>query len=165
VLRDTDRYIAIHNASRYVRADVIANVASAYKIRARARQLRLRSAQLRARAQQLSRTQSTADGFEPQASLSPRQVNLRLVDWQSDGCADNDQRRRRSGIRPPLRAAGVIVRPAAESDGPDELDPDEIRATVHRDNSDSVRLLRIQPFPLPGATVEGNPTRLDGPSA
>jgi hypothetical protein len=164
-VRDTDRYTAIHDASRYVRADVTANVASAYKIRARARQLRLRSEQLRARAQQLTRARPDVDGFEPQVSLSPRQVKLGLLDWQSDGCADSDQRRRRSGIRPPLRAAGVIARPAAKPDVPDELDPDEIRATVHRDNSGSVRLPRIQPVPLPGAPVEGNPTRPDGPSA
>jgi hypothetical protein len=72
VLRDTDRYLAIHDASRYVVADVTANVASAYQIRARARQLRLRSGQLRARAQQLTRMQSTVDGFEPQVSLSAR---------------------------------------------------------------------------------------------
>jgi hypothetical protein len=164
VLRDTDRYIAIHDASRYVRADVTAAVASAHRIRARAREVRLRSGQLRARAQQLSRMRSTVDGFEPQVSFSPRPVNLGLLDWHSDGCTDEDQRRRRGGIRPPLRAAGVLDRAAGKSNVPDELDPDEIRATVHRDNSDSIRPLRIQSFPLPGAPVEGNPTRLDGAS-
>ena len=150
---DIDGFAAIHDACRYVRADVTANVAWAYQMRARARQLRLRSGQLRTRAQQL--TQSTADGFEPQ-------VSFWLLDGHSDGCTDKDQRRRRSGIRPPLRAAGVIDRTAAKSNVPDEPDPDEIRATVHRDNSDSIRSLRIQSFPLPGAPVEGNPTRLDG---
>jgi hypothetical protein len=97
-------------------------------------------------------------------SFSPRSVNLGLLDRHSYGCTDKDQRRRRSGIRPPLRATGVIDRAAAKSNVPDELDPDEIPATLHRDNSDSMHLLRIRSFPLPGAPVEGNPTRLDGAS-
>ena len=32
MLRDTDRYIAIHDASRYVRADVTANVATVHDV-------------------------------------------------------------------------------------------------------------------------------------
>jgi hypothetical protein len=87
-------------------------------------------------------------------SFSPRHVYLGLLDRHSYGCTDKDQRRRRSRIRPPLRAAGVIDRAAAKSNVPDELDPDGIPATIHRDNSDSMRSLRIQSFPLPGAPVE-----------
>jgi hypothetical protein len=54
---DTDRFAAIHDACRHVRADVTANVARAYQIRAHASQLRRRASQLRAVAGQLAQAQ------------------------------------------------------------------------------------------------------------
>jgi hypothetical protein len=65
-------------------------------------------------------------------------ARLGLLDGDSHGCAHEDQCRRRSRIDPPLRAAPAVGRLATESDISDELDPDEIRATAHRDNPDSI---------------------------
>ena len=84
----TDTFAAIHDACRYVRADVVATAARASQMRADARHLKLRAKQLRAKARQLAEAQQgsplAAFGAAcPAVGRPPRQDHAPHVDERS----------------------------------------------------------------------------------